>query len=80
MSDPMDDAVNTVAEALWRVSFGPFVASEEWVDFKHRSPDAAAVLIVRARDVIRRARLIPQDDRIDLSLKRALVESDVTHK
>lgn len=67
----MTDAVELLAEELWKFKFGPIESN--WAAVKRESPVNTAYVISQARDIIRRARLVPQDDRLDLRLKRDLV-------
>lgn len=79
MSDPMTRAIDLVAEALWRRSRHP-LETPMWEDLEESQPTAAARIRNEAADLIRRAGLIPREDRLDLGLKRALVAGDSLRK
>lgn len=79
MSDPMTRAIDLVAEALWRRSRHP-LETPRWSDLEESQPATAERIRSEAADLIKRAGLIPREDRLDLGLKRALINHDSLHK
>lgn len=73
MSDPLRDAINIVAEALWRSATHP-LETPNWSFLEESQPEAAACFRNEAAALIKRAGLVAHKDRLDLSLKNALLE------
>lgn len=75
----MTRAIDLVAEALWRHSRHP-LETPMWEDLEDSQPATVARIRNEAADLIKRAGLIPREDRLDLGLKRALVAGDSLRK